>query len=681
MKKLYFLFFCFMGLVSFGQDLLITGVIDGPLPGGNPKGVELYVVNNIPDLSIYGLESTTNGQAAAGVEWSFPADAATAGSYIYVGNTGSTAGFQQYLGVTPNYENSVASINGNDTVILYLNGAVEDSIGEIGVDGTGTAWDHLDGWAYRIDGNGPNATFDASEWTFSGADALDGCDLGDDTGTNAGCSSVFPVGTYSPVANTNPTITITSPNDGQALSSGTTTVDIEFSIQNAPGATVNISVAVNGGAPSNNIGVTSPFAINGLVDGDNVAVSVDLVDGGVLDSDNANFSIEFPCTFQIGSITETCDNITPASNDTYTATLTYVGGGNSDYTIDTGGIGVIGGDDPDSITNGTIVISNITEGTDFTVTIAGDPTDSSCNFTLNINSPDCDPQLTLPLLESFTYADGALTANPNWSDYSGVALQMTVTSGEVSILQDGSLSEDASIAFAGTGGENIFYSIDFRVPNPGGPVSGGDYEYFACFKDDSFGLRARIDIIEGTGGGDFTVGLATSGSTADVAWGSDLSFDTTYRATVRYNQDTNVSELWIDASAQTDTSVLGSDQADPGTTISEFALRQSNSSTDETIIVDNLIVAATFNQTLSTTDVDQANNFNLYPNPANTGFVTISSTTNDVMNVQVFDILGKEVKNETITNHTLDVSSLTTGMYLVKITQNNTSTTKKLVIR
>ena len=84
--------------------------------------------------------------------------------------------------------------------------------------------------------------------------------------------------------------------------------------------------------------------------------------------------------------------------------------------------------------------------------------------------------------------------------------------------------------------------------------------------------------------------------------------------------------------------------------------------------------------TLSSNEFN-VNSFSIYPNPTNTGFVTISSTTNDVMNVQVFDILGKEVKNEVITNNTLDVSSLTTGMYLVKITQNNASSTKKLVIR
>ena len=53
-----------MGLMAspvMAQDLLISGVMDGPLSGGLPKVVELYVVNNIPDLSVCGLGSANNG--------------------------------------------------------------------------------------------------------------------------------------------------------------------------------------------------------------------------------------------------------------------------------------------------------------------------------------------------------------------------------------------------------------------------------------------------------------------------------------------------------------------------------------------------------------------------------------------------------------------------------------------
>jgi hypothetical protein len=84
---------------------------------------------------------------------------------------------------------------------------------------------------------------------------------------------------------------------------------------------------------------------------------------------------------------------------------------------------------------------------------------------------------------------------------------------------------------------------------------------------------------------------------------------------------------------------------------------------------------------LLSNNIYETSSFSIYPNPTNTGKVTISSSNNDAMNVQVFDVLGKQVKNETLTNNTLNVSDLNTGVYILKITQNNATTTKKLVIR
>jgi hypothetical protein len=54
---------------AIATDLLLTGVVDGPLTGGLPKAVELYVVNDIPDLSLYGLGSANNGGGTDGQEF------------------------------------------------------------------------------------------------------------------------------------------------------------------------------------------------------------------------------------------------------------------------------------------------------------------------------------------------------------------------------------------------------------------------------------------------------------------------------------------------------------------------------------------------------------------------------------------------------------------------------------
>jgi hypothetical protein len=86
--------------------------------------------------------------------------------------------------------------------------------------------------------------------------------------------------------------------------------------------------------------------------------------------------------------------------------------------------------------------------------------------------------------------------------------------------------------------------------------------------------------------------------------------------------------------------------------------------------------------TLSTNDFNQKS-FSVYPNPTNTGSVNVvsaSSSNYGNINVAVFDVLGKQVINTMMANEILDVSSLNTGVYIMKITQGKATSTKKLVI-
>ena len=68
------------------NSMVITGVFDGPLTGGTPKGVEIFVLKDIPDLTKFGLSSITNGAGTLGgtVEFAFPAGTVAAGTYIYI---------------------------------------------------------------------------------------------------------------------------------------------------------------------------------------------------------------------------------------------------------------------------------------------------------------------------------------------------------------------------------------------------------------------------------------------------------------------------------------------------------------------------------------------------------------------------------------------------------------------
>jgi hypothetical protein len=170
------------------NSLVLTGVFDGPLTGGTPKGVEIFVLQDIADLSKYGVGSANNGGGTDGQEFTFPAVAATAGTYIYI--TDNTANFTSFFGFAPDYTDGFASINGDDAVELFENGQVIDTFGDINMDGTLQPWEFLDGWAYRVADTGPDGGFIIGNWTFSGTNVFDG------QTTNGTSPTPFPIGTY-----------------------------------------------------------------------------------------------------------------------------------------------------------------------------------------------------------------------------------------------------------------------------------------------------------------------------------------------------------------------------------------------------------------------------------------------------------------------------------------------------
>jgi len=182
-----------LSLVATGasaSDLIITGVVDGPLTGGIPKAVELRACADIADLSIYGVGCANNGGGSDGEEFTFPADSAVEGQFIYLAT--EVDEFTAFFGFAPDYtDGSAPNNNGDDAIELFMNGSVVDVFGDINLDGTGTPWDYLDGWVYRVAGTGPDGTtFVLSNWSYSGVNGLEGGT------TNATCDFPFPIGTY-----------------------------------------------------------------------------------------------------------------------------------------------------------------------------------------------------------------------------------------------------------------------------------------------------------------------------------------------------------------------------------------------------------------------------------------------------------------------------------------------------
>ncbi|MFY0714265.1 T9SS type A sorting domain-containing protein [Seonamhaeicola sp. NFXS20] len=75
--------------------------------------------------------------------------------------------------------------------------------------------------------------------------------------------------------------------------------------------------------------------------------------------------------------------------------------------------------------------------------------------------------------------------------------------------------------------------------------------------------------------------------------------------------------------------------------------------------------------------------FSIYPNPVRNNKFTISSAnSNASKEVKLYNILGALVLNKTINNkQSINVSNLTTGVYVLRVTENNKTAARKLIIK
>lgn len=712
MKKIYFLLFTILisGL-TFGQasDLYFSMYGEG---SSNNKFLEIYNGTGAPvDLSNYSLSSCSNGCDTVN-EFDFPDTFTfTAGTMLADGDV--------YVIAHPSANQTILDAadatftflsNGNDAFALTLAGATADAytiidlLGDLS-DVNGSGWDvagvtngttnHTltrkstvcDPNPIELGSFGTDAA--NSEWIVGDSDSGWG-----DLGSHTGCVS-------------GPFLTITAPSDGAEFPSGTTNVDVTIDVQNFvvgnPGAGIDghIHWMLNGVSQPMKYD-TDPESIT-VTDGESYTVFMQLVDNSHTPIAPAveatvTFAVLFPCDLQVGTITTTCDDITSDPDDTYTTTIEFTGGNTTTYTIDTGGVGTITGDDPSTMESGTITISNVTENTDFVVTFNGNPANSSCDFTRNINSPDCDPELVLPLYEGFPYANGSfLTDAPNWENISGSSDEIIMTAGSLSYPGlAGSTGNKASfdgggidnaITFTPVTSGTVYASFIFRVTDLSS-VSDTDGGYFALMGN----FDARLWVIPATplqGGAQYNVGLGYDTGNANVINSELHDLNDEVFVVMSYETGTGVMNAWINPSS-TDfegtapaVSITVNDPA-MASSIGQFGLRQDSTTETGFMDVDELRLGTSWAEvtplTLST-DEFASTGFNIYPNPVTSGVVNITSTSNEVISVTVYDILGKQVLNTQVENNTLNVSSLNTGIYILNINQNGNTSTKKLVIK
>lgn len=407
--------------------------------------------------------------------------------------------------------------------------------------------------------------------------------------------------------------------------------------------------------------------------------------------DDVAIKVQFAsCTLTLGTESKACAAVTDAI-DTYTVTLPFENAGNADYTVTTNVSGVtIGGANPDTAASGDILVSGIPEGQDITITVTG----GTCNFTRSVTAATCKPVYTLPYAESFQYASGInLTSTQKWSSANSGD---EVTVGLTSLNYPGITSTGNSATYSGQGAEawTQFTTVS----------SGKIYAGFIMTVSDLSNVtpdqtQTIFAALTGTTVGSYNVRLFVKTVGTQFQIGLDKQNDaTTNYATTLFNVNQPVMVLcsfdyatltmsaWINPDLSTFT-------ASTTPTLTEsfmdlpsnyqfggFVLRQDAATTTPTIIVDELRVATDLSF-LSTKSFNDIAGLTLYPNPVNGGVLNIASDSGADKTLAVYDVLGKNVLSATVANEAVNVSALTSGVYIVKITEEGKTATRKLVVK
>ncbi|MCK5442021.1 MAG: T9SS type A sorting domain-containing protein [Maribacter sp.] len=78
---------------------------------------------------------------------------------------------------------------------------------------------------------------------------------------------------------------------------------------------------------------------------------------------------------------------------------------------------------------------------------------------------------------------------------------------------------------------------------------------------------------------------------------------------------------------------------------------------------------------------NEISGFKLYPNPVFDDVVYIKTDKNARKEIAVYDVFGKVVLTDRILNTALNISTLVPGVYVLQVTESNSTITRKLVVK
>ena len=384
-------------------------------------------------------------------------------------------------------------------------------------------------------------------------------------------------------------------------------------------------------------------------DGANWCASVDEYgDLGELGTPSfANPACAAVCLASFAGYETSCDSSTD-DEDNYSVSLNFNGTGSTTFTV-TSTFGVISGDDPSVVTDGIIFISNVPEGSDVIVTLDDTADGGLCSLTSTIISPTCAPTGSVDL-----QLKGIIDFSVPSGGSNGKAIHVYALSdiADLSIYGLG-------LANNGEGSDGQEYTFDQISVNAGDHILvarnvAGISDYFT-----PSGIALFNHVLAGNSS------ISQNGNDAVELFKNNVVVETFGEINFTggsgyYGMDWVYTDAWAY-------------KMDDQWTYGEVDCTDGTETTFDSTCVYPLMSQLGLND-------NSPNSFSIYPNPAKGQFVNIDSGQAGILQVTIFNILGNKVLQKVISNKLLDISSISRGIYLMKIDQNNTSVTKKLII-
>lgn len=373
------------------------------------------------------------------------------------------------------------------------------------------------------------------------------------------------------------------------------------------------------------------------------------------------------CNFEITATNSTCDANT-SSIDTTTVTLDFEGGGTETFTITlTTGTGTIEGDDPSTNETGTIIISEVAENTMITASISS----ANCDVHTTITTILCEPAGAVATIAELR---------------AGVLGETYTLTGEAvltyqQVFRGQKFIEDATAAILIDDPTGIFtttYAIKDGITGITGVLSEFNGQMQLVPESDPGPPSSQYNSVIPQAVSIDQLNAAPEDFESEfvqIAQGVaiDTSVNTTWIADQIYGM-LNPNGTFNFRAAFFEVDYLGLEVPINNVNIAGIITDRNGTYylTSRNLNDVNGIILDTNEATQSTVT--------LYPNPTNGNYIHITSTSTAEIIVAVYDVTGKLIMLTT-TKKTIDISTLNSGLYLVKITQEGLSTVEKLVVK